>query len=278
MEMLAVVVAIGYLCVLVYAERVTINENHCGVVFQTRVINGKRAKEGMFPWMVRLSVHQEPGSDEGTCGGTIITRWHILTAAHCVFSKGHLHHKMKALYGSVQTSSPTTQTAIVQAVTVHKDFSEKTFQNDIAIIKVAKPFQFSMKVRPICLNLDDTDLTGREVVVAGWGIQKPKTQPSDKLRYTKLKVLSHSECRERLKTYEYDEEIMICAFQEDTDACQGDSGSGVTFSNNTNTIQAAIVSHGVGCTQVPGVYVPVHVYRDWILNTIKDDSAFQKAP
>lgn len=47
-----------------------------------------------------------------------------------------------------------------------------------------------------------------------------ETQPSDKLRYTKLKVLSHSECRERLKTYEYDEEIMICAFQEDTDACQ----------------------------------------------------------
>lgn len=44
-----------------------------------RVLGGSNAKEGQFPYQVSIKVH---GSH--VCGGSIVSDYFVLTAAHCV--------------------------------------------------------------------------------------------------------------------------------------------------------------------------------------------------
>lgn len=251
------------------------NEKQCGVFFETRVINGMRASQGMFPWMVRLLVYLN-GSSPATCGGAVITRWHILTAGHCVIRNHQLIPRIEGIYGAVDTTSKYATRTPIAAVALHPRFSEEEYHDDIAVLKVPQAFNFGPYVKPVCLDFDLGDLTGKTVTVAGWGVQKSSLGPSDKLRYTKLQVLQQSECEQKLQSYKFNKSSMMCAYGEDTDACQGDSGSAVMFRKGPRYIQVGIVSHGVGCAQgMPGIYVPVSVYKEWILQTIADGSAFK---
>ncbi|KAH7933435.1 hypothetical protein HPB49_012531 [Dermacentor silvarum] len=251
------------------------SEKQCGVFFETRVINGMRASQGMFPWMVRLLVYLN-GSSPATCGGAIITRWHILTAGHCVVRNHKLIPKIEGIYGAADTTSKYATKTRIAAVALHPRFSEDEYHDDIAVLRVPQAFNFGAQLRPVCLDFDLGDLTGKTVTVAGWGVQKSSRGPSDRLRYTKLQILQQSVCEQKLQSYKFNKSNMMCAYGEDTDACQGDSGSAVMFRKGPRYIQVGIVSHGVGCAQgMPGIYVPVSVYKEWILQTIADQTAFE---
>lgn len=47
--------------------------------FSGRVVGGQNAAKGEFPWQVSLLKN-----NNHNCGGSIISKNHILTAAHCV--------------------------------------------------------------------------------------------------------------------------------------------------------------------------------------------------
>ena len=51
----------------------------CGVSRQTRIVNGEVTNTYEFPWAVALTYQ---GMHH--CGASLITRKHLLTAAHCI--------------------------------------------------------------------------------------------------------------------------------------------------------------------------------------------------
>ena len=57
---------------------------------ETNIVGGLSVEKNEYPWQVRLSM---PGCGEACCGGSVLTRDKILTAAHCVrckYSKGQV--------------------------------------------------------------------------------------------------------------------------------------------------------------------------------------------
>jgi secreted trypsin-like serine protease len=78
------------------------------------------------------------------CGGVIITRWHILTAAHCLIDKQEYHLIIKIFMGrnsSWDTSEPHYE---ISHTTFHPNYkpanSNSGSFNDIAVVKVYKTF------------------------------------------------------------------------------------------------------------------------------------------
>ncbi len=52
----------------------------------------------------------------------------------------------------------------------HEDYDNDLIENDIALMKVKKPFQFSDSLNPACLPTDpENDYVGQTAIAAGWG-------------------------------------------------------------------------------------------------------------
>ena len=78
------------------------------------------------------------------CGGSIISKTKVISAAHCVSKV----HSIRIFYGFHEISRARKNVKVENYV-IHEDY--KFPAHDIAIITVAKPFEFSSTIGQICL-------------------------------------------------------------------------------------------------------------------------------
>ncbi|KAH9510064.1 hypothetical protein Btru_043410 [Bulinus truncatus] len=107
------------------------------------ILNGTDAPEKSWPWQVLLDFPRR------YCGGALIDAQWILTAAHCVDDKDeyctvYFGSRYRDFRDQVQSRSPTL-------VVLHDEFDNSTLANDIALLKLDSPVDFTEKVRPACL-------------------------------------------------------------------------------------------------------------------------------
>ncbi|GFG39798.1 hypothetical protein Cfor_01713, partial [Coptotermes formosanus] len=228
----------------------------------TKIIGGADAGQGDFPYQV--SIRENGWELRHFCGGSVIDEQHVLTAAHCVQGSGPGDIKIVAGDVNLDRSSCTSVRRSVSAIFVHENYSGNTFENDIALIRVSKPFptdsNFIMAIRPSSTTVKE----GTPCNVTGWGKNETnKAVLPNKLQYVEVPIISAQNCSNNINQYDI-REGMICAGCKEggKDSCQGDSGGPL----QCDGYLAGIVSWGSGCAEAgnPGVYTDVSYYEKWI--------------
>nr|XP_061813637.1 serine protease 33-like [Nerophis lumbriciformis] len=240
----------------------------CGVApLNTRIVGGDDAPVGAWPWQVSM---QRGGGH--SCGGSLITRIWVLCAAHC-FPSSSDTLTIRLGYQSLDLANPNGVTRTVRQVIPHEDYSDRTNDNDIALLRI-DAVVYTDFIRPVCLAAPGTNVgAGTDVWITGWGnigsgvdLPFPRT-----LQEVEVPVVSNDDCDD---VYGIITDNMICAGLSEggRDSCQGDSGGPMVAKNGTQWIQLGIVSFGFGCARpdVPGVYARVSEYRQWIMDNIAD--------
>ncbi|KFM77956.1 Apolipoprotein(a), partial [Stegodyphus mimosarum] len=190
-----------------------------------RIVGGEPAIPHSWPWQVSLQqFYIEPNAH--SCGGTLINSQWVLTAAHCfkfnpdpMYYRIHMgsHHKYKKDKGE--------QIRYAERIIGYPDLEMEKLRghwgvkDDIALIKLNAPVEFTDTVQPACLPSLGWDLQpGTQCYATGWG----ETRGSGfdhVLKQTVQTVLSTSEC-------DHDTTHQICVNHRNyfNSPCHGDSG------------------------------------------------------
>ncbi|CAH1400679.1 unnamed protein product [Nezara viridula] len=269
----------------------------CGFSLKNRIIGGRSVRLGKYPWLVRLgklrsasahSLRNPAANMVFPCGGAILNRLFILTAGHCFLDPKSLPTTVRA--GEFDTSkeidchqefcAPPVQDIRIKEYYTPRYFKPNSMENDIALVLLSKPIEFSEVVAPICMptfSLSKSNLTGKSVEVAGWGLTNIYTRKTPTVLHSvTLKVVENTWCKmykEKHSSFPFN---IICAGNESgKDSCSGDSGGPLMLPvNEHGTIRyyvVGVVSYGpeaCGETNSPGIYTYLAQFEQWILNLI----------
>jgi len=248
----------------------------CGTsVPHGRIVNGDKTRAGVYPWTVGIQF-----GDKLYCGGSIISNRFVVTAAHCVKGINHRHIKLVIGDHDRRQTEQFQETRTIEKVFIRNDFVKRTFNNDIALIKLTREIIFNDDIRPVCLPGSDRSYNGHNTTVVGWGKLKEGGNPADVLMEVVVPIITQKKCRKqtRYRASEITENMMCAGYDEGVlDACQGDSGGPMIWRADENSpyTQIGIVSWGQGCARkgYPGVYTRIGRYIDWIIQTVQDNNS-----
>ena len=257
-----------------------------------RVIGGQRADPGEWPWQVALLVAGYGISpDTQFCGGSMILDTWVLTAAHCVFDTAADGSKVPTssegiavLVGATVLAAGQGEAIGADAIFVHPDYNPEEFDNDIALIRLARVpvVPYATVTVPDAEFGDILDQPGVISYVTGWGLVEGGDHPAD-MHETEIQMLSRAQCNDAMiearadeaaKGFSYAvdtfglsdadaqsawEELlarvpepmsvnMICSgtYEGGKTACQGDSGGPLVVPlDDGSFVQAGVVSWGL---------------------------------
>uniref|UniRef100_A0A1B0B285 Peptidase S1 domain-containing protein n=1 Tax=Glossina palpalis gambiensis TaxID=67801 RepID=A0A1B0B285_9MUSC len=228
-----------------------------------RIISGEETFIRSHPYQVSIQTK----ANEHICGGCIINKFIVLTAAHCFDDIEP--HETKVRLGSTYYSNGGRLVG-VKNFTLHYRYKFSIVPiYDIAILKISKPVYQTKTVRYIKLA-KKRPRTGARAVVSGWGTTVFGVNgTSAHLRKATVRYIDSKDCASfgRNIYRVFITETMICAETLDQAACAGDSGSPLVVKGEL----VGIASWGAGCgaQNFPDVYTDVVALRYWINNALK---------
>ncbi|XP_022090150.1 tryptase gamma-like [Acanthaster planci] len=226
------------------------------------IVGGVEAPYKSRPYQVALFASSTGGVNSQYCGGTLISKRWVVSAAHCAGGSVYVglgYHDLEV-----------KQQIIKGSWYIHPSYNSNNYDNDIALVYLSASASLSSAVQPIRIASSGSDVSsGEKLLVSGWGALSSGGSYPSKLRQAVVYGVSRSSCNS-----DYGGSItrnMICAAASGKDSCQGDSGGPIVSnfyenSHSSSTTLEGIVSWGNGCASpyYPGVYTRVAKYCDWI--------------
>ncbi|NXS78558.1 GRAK protein, partial [Erpornis zantholeuca] len=228
----------------------------------TDIIGGREVCPHSWPYMAAIQWKNSIVN----CGGALVKKQWVLTAAHCRINK--LKHRVVLGAHRVSVAENEQQIFKIAEIFRHDDFNQPPFENDIMLLKVLlktlqngekKHGEMSLptlssdaKVGQGCENLN---LQGG-APSHGRGVGTRSLRESCAKKYASEAKITNN---------------MLCALGKKrsslSDTCKGDSGGPLICADKYR----GIVSFGKECgqTDIPGVYTRLtKKYIDWIKEKI----------
>jgi hypothetical protein len=197
------------------------NTTGCGIPIEGNP-GGKKSIGQQWPWIAALYRPKEmaQGLEQQFCGGSVITEYHILTAAHCTLGLTADEIRVRlGEYNFAQANESRSVDHIVESITDHEDFDKATYANDISIIKLRTATSFNSYIWPICLPPIDRDFVNEVAIVAGWGQVYYAGPVSEVLRHVEVPVWTLEKCANSFLQRITDSNLCAAGYDGGKDSC-----------------------------------------------------------
>nr|XP_012226054.1 PREDICTED: venom serine protease-like isoform X1 [Linepithema humile] len=239
----------------------------CGWKKTTKIVGGEETGVNEYPMMAGL-VDSE--NRVIYCGATIISKSHVVTAAHCVENRDM--NKVGILVGEhdVTIGEETNATRLhrIKKCTIHPQYDSNT-SHDIAVCETNDTIEFNAAVGPVCLPFQhkQDSFDNENVTALGWGLTEFAGAKATKLQKVNLTVMNLNTCNDKYESHNKDSSEMCTYTNERKDTCQMDSGGPILWQDPVTyrLVLVGITSSGVGCASgVPAVCTRAGYYIEWI--------------
>lgn len=229
---------------------------------QDKIVGGTQAEKGRYPFQAAL-VYSEYYSTGVYCGGTLIAKNWVLSAAHC-YSGDNLYVQLGRY--DFNDANEEVETIPVAWQTKHPGYNDENLDNDFMLIKLSK--ESTHEPIPLLDNGFIDTGSGTRVTTMGWGTTSSGGAASPVLLEVELGIVSNEDCNADDAYSGAVSENMMCAAESEKDSCQGDSGGPLIFNDPDGDVLVGVVSWGVGCADpsYPSVYARVAKRIEWIQN------------
>ncbi|XP_072929565.1 duodenase-1-like [Epargyreus clarus] len=220
-----------------------------------KIVGGAYTEITKFPHAVFLSI--TCGHLSMICGGSIVNQHIILTAAHCLAEC--IENMSVDVYAGHENLREVTVIRNGLRTAIHKEFSEDTLMNDIALVLLSQKLPLNYRIKRVIIKRNHPEKL--IACVAGWGITNDVTRERTiKLKMVEQPLHTAHECAIVGNL----QKGMTCAGNiKDTSnrPSKGDSGSGLITSDHQ---QIGIVSFRNDNYPSLVVYTDVSYFYDWI--------------
>lgn len=129
---------------------------------------GSIVKRGYYPWHASIFIKDGPNTLH-KCGGSLISKETVLTAAHCLI------HRLDKEYKQVSPGSLLVRVDLtdrhgdgisynVREIKIHKRYNPSIYLHDIALLKLTYQVDFTEFVRPVCITNENFEIFNDNVV------------------------------------------------------------------------------------------------------------------